>query len=135
MDQHGGRTGYLGVVVSAAGVLAMLAASACGGCSSAASKGRAGTGVSKEVAQPGTFTGMLKSGFAGIGGESTGWMLESKDLPKSLEIDVSAVAAQAAQLDGTRVRVWGRVVERKYVERGTVLVLKADRIEAVPASK
>ena len=72
-----------------------------------------------------TYTGVLRSGFVGIGGESTGWMLEGAELDKPIEVDISAVPALAHEWQGYKVRVIGTIITKKYVERGNVPILVA----------
>ena len=78
--------------------------------------------------QPVTLTGTLRGGLMAIGGETTGWTLVGDAQTGGTELDVSAVRAEAERLDGKRVTVTGTLTDRKYVERGTVRVLKVDRI-------
>jgi hypothetical protein len=63
-----------------------------------------------------------------IGGETTGWTLVGDAQTGGTELDLSAVADQAEKLDGKRVTVTGRLTDRKYVERGTVRVMKVEKI-------
>lgn len=76
-------------------------------------------------------SGTLKSGFMGIGGEHTGWALVGGDGPgaKQTEVDVSRVRDAARAADGKRVTLFGRWVEKRYVERGVTRVFAAERIE------
>ena len=77
------------------------------------------------------FTGTLESGWAAIGGEHTGWVLRNEDeAGSSIEVDVSCCAVQATALDGTRITVTGRWIDKQYVELGTVRILMAERVEA-----
>lgn len=78
-----------------------------------------------------TYTGVLRSGFAAIGGESTGWMLTGSELERPVEVDVSGVREIAEKWDGQKVRVGGRMITRKYVERGDVPVFVVERIDPV----
>lgn len=80
------------------------------------------------------LTGTLKSGFAGIGGEHTGWaMVVGKGIGdknvKQIEVDVSKVRADAKAADGKQVTISGHYVEKKYVERGMTKIFVIDRIE------
>lgn len=72
-----------------------------------------------------TATGVLRSGVAAIGGETTGWALEGSSLGRWVEIDISAVRPEAQRLAGSRVRVTGDLTSRRFVERGEVRVLRA----------
>ncbi len=76
------------------------------------------------------FTGTLEGGIMAIGGETTGWRLIGEGETGQLEVDVSAVADEAARLRGQRVTITGQIETREYVERGKVPVLRASRITA-----
>ena len=88
-------------------------------------------GCSSGRGHDGAFHGTLESGWAAIGGEHTGWVLRNEDeAGSSIEVDVSCCAVQATALDGTRITVTGRWIDKRYVERGTVRILMAERVEA-----
>lgn len=75
-----------------------------------------------------TLKGTLRSGFAAIGGETTGWVLERPEAEGGLiEVDVSAptAAKNAESFVDQRCAIKGTIVEREYVERGKVPVLVA----------
>ena len=76
------------------------------------------------------LTGTLESGWLGIGGEHTGWILrrdgDSDAAP--VEVDVACCKTVAAELDGVRVMIFGRWTDKQYVERGSVRIFVADRI-------
>lgn len=78
----------------------------------------------------GTYIGTLRGGMVGIGGESTGWMLQGAGDGRGagMDLDVSRVQGRAQELEGQSVIVRGHVEERRYVERGTVKVLIAESI-------
>jgi hypothetical protein len=83
-----------------------------------------------------THTGTLRGGMMAIGGETTGWMLVSDGATRDgatdgIDLDVSKVLADAKRLDGQRVTVSGRTVDREYVERGRVPMLIVETIEQV----
>jgi hypothetical protein len=78
------------------------------------------------------YTGRIKSGFMGAGGEHTGWMLLRGGKQPDLEADVSAVMARAKELDGTKVKASGSFYEKAYVERGTVRILKIETLSPAP---
>lgn len=84
--------------------------------------------------QVSAYFGVLRGGYMGIGGESTGWMLSGGKLVRSLEVDVSRVVERANQLDGQLVTISGRVVTKAYVERGPTPILIAETINPAPAS-
>jgi hypothetical protein len=91
-----------------------------------------GDGERGAAERPGAVAeGTLRGGLAGIGGEHTGWLLEQAGAP-GLEVDVSAVRAEAERLAGRRVRVVGRTATRPYVERGPTAVLVVDAITLLP---
>ena len=74
--------------------------------------------------------GTLKSGFSGIGGEHTGWVIQpADDKQKPQETDISAVADAAKSLDGKKVHATGTLVDKKYVERGLVKIFKVSKLE------
>lgn len=58
-------------------------------------------------------------------------MLESADLERPIEADISKVSDIARQWEGKPVRVWGRVISKKYVERGEVSIFVVERIDPV----
>lgn len=75
-----------------------------------------------------TLTGTLEGGYAGIGGEHTGWMLMGTERG-DIEINVSNVWGSARDLSGSRVRVTGEVIQKDYLERGPTPILVAESIE------
>ena len=81
----------------------------------------------KPPAQSKRFTGTLHGGVIAIGGETTGWVLQSDDLGR-VDVDVSKVADAAAGLEGKRVVVEGQLVTVNWVERGEKQMLMADAI-------
>ena len=87
--------------------------------------------VIKEGAEV-VLDGKLQDGMMGIGGESTGWVLKyaSKSGPGSIEVDCSAL--DAGKTPKGAVRVTGKVIMKKYVERGPTLILKAAKVEKQP---
>lgn len=83
-----------------------------------------------------TVQGILKGDIMGIGGETTGWLLVLENQldssqPRTLDLDVSAVQADADRLKNAHVRATGDVVERKWTERGTVKQMKVTKLEEV----
>lgn len=72
--------------------------------------------------------GTLEGGRVAIGGDTTGWALLTDAGP--VEVDVSAVRADADRLAGQHVTVFGDIVDRTYVERGNVPTLVATKIVA-----
>ena len=79
------------------------------------------------------YTGTLRGDMAGIGGESTGWALETVATDTGwVDVDISRVEAQAEALKGQRVTITGRIVQKRWVERGKQKLLIADLIVAAP---
>ncbi len=81
-------------------------------------------------AQMTTLTGTLRGGMMAIGGETTGWTLARDDAAGGVELDVSKVMTDAKRLEGKRVSVTGRMIDKKYVERGTVRMMRVESIKA-----
>jgi hypothetical protein len=79
---------------------------------------------------PTNFTGTLQSGVVAIGGEHTGWMIAGDGAVGGVEVDVSKVREEARRLDGKRVTITGKMINRNYTERGKTAVLVADSIKA-----
>lgn len=81
-----------------------------------------------------SWTGRLQGGMMHIGGEGTGWVLRvesgGEHAGKTLDVDVSQVLQQARAFDGRRVRIEGKLFEKRYVERGPTQVLSASAIRA-----
>ena len=67
-----------------------------------------------------TLKGRLKGGILGIGGETTGYLLENV----TIEIDMSQVE-NAKQLDGKEIRAEGEFDPEHYIERGDVWIFRA----------
>lgn len=78
------------------------------------------------VGQKVTLAGKLQGGMVAIGSETTGWRLVYRTLrkKKSIEVDFSHMAGDKP-IAHADVVVTGVIVERTYIERGAVLVLKA----------
>jgi hypothetical protein len=87
--------------------------------------------VIKEGAEV-TLDGKLQDGMAGIGGETTGWLLKyaTKSGQSSIEVDCSAL--DVGKIPKGAVRVTGKVIRKAYVERGPTLILKATKVEKQP---
>ncbi len=84
---------------------------------------------------PREFTGTLQSGVVQIGGETTGWRLAGDGATGGLDVDVSRVEGKARDLDGKRVSINGRLVDKHWPERGKVQVLVAEKIAPAPPPK
>lgn len=114
------RTLHLGIAMGVVPALVLL------GCAGT----RQPTGPAFGDAQPGqtTVAGVLRGGIIAIGGESTGWRLESGDREKPLDVDVSGVIEQAESLRGRLVLARGRMTSRVYTERGETPVLVVDQL-------
>jgi hypothetical protein len=115
----------------------------CGGCEQSASSAAAAAATTSTApttrreapitppsTQMTTLTGTLRGGMMAIGGETTGWVLVGDGATGGTDLDVSKVEADAKRLEGKRVNVTGKSIDKKYVERGTVRVLQVEKIEA-----
>lgn len=79
-------------------------------------------------------SGTLKSGYMGIGGEHTGWVILAPDAhggprEQQVEVDVSKVRAAAKERDGKAVQAFGVFTEKRYVERGVTAIFVIERFE------
>lgn len=119
------RTTISAKVLAVLAVFALLASVSCGKAGNSAGSGDDETGTK-------VYIGKIKSGFMGVGGEHTGWMLLRGGKDPDLEADVSGVLARAKELDGKKVRAIGTIHEKPYVERGNVKILKIDSLQPVP---
>ncbi|HEV2295862.1 MAG TPA: hypothetical protein VGR35_18595 [Tepidisphaeraceae bacterium] len=89
--------------------------------------------VTRPTTQMSSLTGTLRGGMMAIGGETTGWVLARDGGAGQVDLEVSAVREQAKRLDGERVTVLGRMIQRTYTERGVVPVMVVEKIiEAAP---
>lgn len=81
-----------------------------------------------------TLVGTLKKDRMAVGGESTGWTLNYRDVAGNhvIEVDFERDIVGKAH-DGTTVRVTGKLVVREYVERGNVQTLIISKLEEVEA--
>lgn len=82
-----------------------------------------------------TLTGVLRGGIMGIGGEHTGWQLERDGGLPPLELGVARVQDAVKNLDGKRVQITGRTIDRKYTERGTVKIFRINTIAEVKSER
>ena len=64
-----------------------------------------------------------------IGGETTGWLLKNAAKSGQGFIEVDCSALDARKIPKGDVRVTGKVIKKKYVERGPTLILKAAKVE------
>ena len=76
-----------------------------------------------------TLTGTLRGGMMAIGGETTGWTFVGDGAVGGIDLDVAQVRDAATRLDGKRVNVTGLMVDKRYVERGTVRMMRVEKIE------
>ena len=82
-----------------------------------------------------TLTGTLRGDRIAVGGESTGWSLRYKDKDGEHMVEVELPAALATRpREPTMAVVTGSFGTREYVERGTVRVFRATKIEKPPAA-
>lgn len=81
-----------------------------------------------------TLVGILKKDRMAVGGESTGWSLNYRDVARNhvIEVDFERDIVGKAH-DGATVRVTGKLVVREYVERGNVQTLVIFKLEEVEA--
>ena len=75
-----------------------------------------------------TLTGTHRGGMMAIGGETTGWSLVGDGAVGGVELDIGRVKEDAKKLEGKRVTVSGQMVDKKYVERGTVRIMRVEKI-------
>lgn len=81
-------------------------------------------------AQEVTLTGTLQGGRIAIGGESTGWALEYRDATGQHSVEVELPRELMARArSGATVRLTGTFATREYVERGSVRIFRASRLE------
>lgn len=76
-----------------------------------------------------TLTGKLQGGMMAIGGETTGWQLTYPG--GTIEVDMKAVG-DAEGFDGKNVAITGKVLTKNYVERGSVMILGAEKVVPEP---
>ncbi|MCE9609912.1 MAG: hypothetical protein K8R23_06855 [Chthoniobacter sp.] len=80
------------------------------------------------------ISGTLHRGLAAIGGETTGWKLKYHGAKGNASIEVDMSAIKEAR-EG-EVTIAGQIRARQYVERGRILILKAEAVVvAVPSEK
>ena len=135
---------FLPITFAAFAALAVLAACGCDTTNAAAPRNgdAATTPASKPATRPATqpinppstqmttLTGTLRGGMMAIGGETTGWSLVGDGAVGGVELDVSGVKEDAKKLEGKRVTVSGHMFDKKYVERGTVRMMRVEKIQA-----
>lgn len=74
-----------------------------------------------------TVNGVLIDGINYIGGEGTGWELQTANLG-NIEVDVEQVMAQALEFRHQLVMITGYYTTREYIERGSSKVLVAEQV-------
>jgi hypothetical protein len=79
------------------------------------------------------LVGDLSGGMMAIGGETTGWKLryQTPQGRGTIEVDISGLRGEPAQ---GSVRVTGKIIRREYIERGSMLILRATKIEKMDES-
>ena len=122
------ESGLISVMKMTLMIMALLGLFLLSGCTRHAEKPPA-TQPAMDDASATRFTGTLQGGMMAIGGETTGWMLQ-REGQGQLEVDVSRIFNEARKLQGQRVTIEGKVVQKQYVERGPTPVLVAERISA-----
>lgn len=75
-----------------------------------------------------SLTGFLGKGMSDIGGENTGWFLQTGKTG-DIEVDVSEVAAKAGALIGQFVLITGYFITEVYPERGATEIFIAKMIK------
>lgn len=106
-------------------LLTVASALVAGCCSTNADYSDDNTAMTQPETQ--TISGTLIGGMFAIGGETTGWQLETDEF--TIEVDVSAVRDQADRLQGQRVTLQGVVISRDYIERGPTDIFVASAID------
>ena len=81
-----------------------------------------------------TVTGYLTDGMNYIGGEGSGWELQT-DHAGNIELDVDKVVPQAMKFRHREVTVTGYFTTREYIERAPAEVLVAEEIRLAPSQK
>ena len=74
-----------------------------------------------------TVTGFLVDGINYVGGEGTGWELQT-DHVGNIEVDVSRVESEARKLRNQNVTITGHFTTVEHIERGPSEVLVAEEI-------
>lgn len=82
-----------------------------------------------------TLTGVLRGGIVAIGAEHTGWQLERDGGLPPQELGVARVQEAVKKLDGKRVQVTGRLIDKKYTERGLVKIFRINTITEVKSER
>ena len=82
-----------------------------------------------------TLTGVLRGGIVAIGAEHTGWQLERDGGLPPQELGVARVQDAVKKLDGKRVQVTGRLIDKKYTERGLVKIFRINTITEVKSER
>ena len=118
-----GRT----AILAAAAVAMGIGSGITGGCGSAQRDATPQTNPEAEGRV--TVNGILRSGYVGIGGEHTGWMIQPGGGQPPIEVNIVAVQDQANQLDGMSVTATGKYTEKKYVERGPTQILIVEELK------
>ena len=71
----------------------------------------------------------MAAGSVAIGGEHTGWQIERDGGLTPIELGIGKIGRETAQkFEGKKVAVTGKMIDRKYVERGVVKILRADSV-------
>jgi hypothetical protein len=82
-----------------------------------------------------TLTGKLQRGVMALGGETTGWTMPyvSAQGLKTIEVDFTTASGEKP-VDGKAFKVTGKVILKRYIERGPTLILSAAKVENPPFS-
>ena len=77
-----------------------------------------------------TLTGMLHTGVAAVGGETTGIQLISAGVTYELEIKNAELKKKAEDLNGKSATVKGTLTIKQSVERGQRLIIAVETVAA-----
>ena len=80
-----------------------------------------------------TISGYFVDGVSAIGGEHTGWELQTAS-GEAIEVSIEQVRADAAKARQRFVTIRGHFEHRSYTERGSVEVLVAEKITLMKSS-
>jgi hypothetical protein len=82
-----------------------------------------------------TLRGRLTGGMMGIGGETTGWVLDYQAGGAQRQIDVDVSGMADGNIPEGAVQITGKISKKNYVERGPTLILKAVKIERAATTR
>lgn len=106
------------------GVMSTIAALAIVLAGSAVEAGKEGSYAKVEI------KGKLQTGIVAIGGETTGILIQAKDLTVELDIKDAKLRDEAEKLNGKTALVTGELTMRKGVTRGPRVVVVVTSLKA-----